>query len=370
MARAWLVLKDGTTYEGTSFGYSPKNGAEGEVVFNTGMAGYPETLTDPSYRGQILVTTYPLQGTYGIPDWNAVSVDGVRENFESDDIHVTGLVVSEYQDTPSHYTETKSLGQWLKEHRVPAISGIDTRSIVQKIRETGAMPGKIYVGKLPSKAVQQKWTRNTDKEDLVAQVSTKEVIEYGSGKIRICLPDTGVKLNIIRNLLKYDTTVIRIPHDYPFMAKRAEGALRFDALFIPNGPGNPEMNTALIKEVRKALDEKVPTFGICLGNQILSLAGGAKTGKLPYGHRGQNQPCMDVDTGKCIVTSQNHGFAVQEKSLTKNIKPWFINLHDNSIEGVQFTDRPARAVQFHPESFPGPEDANYLFKDFIDSLKK
>lgn len=370
MSRAWLVLKDGTTYEGTSFGYSPKDGVEGEVVFNTGMAGYPETLTDPSYRGQILVTTYPLQGTYGIPDWNAVSAFGLREHFESDAIHVTGLVVSEYQETPSHFTEKQSLGDWLKEHNVPAISGIDTRAIVQKIRETGAMPGKIYVGKLPGKAAEQKWVRDTDKEDLVAEVSTKEVTEYGSGSIRICLPDTGVKLNIIRNLLTFDTTVIRVPSDYPFMKERSAGTLQFDALFLPNGPGNPAMNTQLIKEVAKALEAKLPIFGICLGNQILSLAGGAKTAKLPYGHRGQNQPCMDVDTKHCIVTSQNHGFAVQEKTLPKNIKPWFINLHDGSIEGVQFTDRPARAVQFHPESFPGPEDAQYLFQTFIDSLAK
>lgn len=370
MTRAWLVLKDGTTYEGHSFGYSKNDGVEGEVVFNTGMAGYPETLTDPSYRGQILVTTYPLQGTYGIPDWNAISVHGIREHFESDAIHVTGLIVSEYQDTPSHFTKQQSLGAWLAEHKVPAIAGIDTRAIVKKIRETGPMPGKIFVGTLPKKVATRTWTRNTDTEDLVGEVSTKDVIEYGSGKIRICLPDTGVKLNIIRNLLTFDTTIIRVPAEYPFMKQRAAGRLQFDALFLPNGPGNPALNKKLIAQVRLALDEKLPIFGICLGNQILALAGGAKTAKLPYGHRGQNQPCIDVDTGHCIVTSQNHGFAVQEKSLPKNIKPWFKNLHDQSIEGVQFTDRPARAVQFHPESFPGPEDAQYLFKTFIDSLTK
>lgn len=370
MSRAFLVLEDGTTYEGTGFGYSPKEGVEGEVVFNTGMAGYPETLTDPSYRGQILVTTYPLQGTYGIPDWDAVSVHGIREHFESDNIRITGLIVSEYQMTPSHFTNTKTLSDFLKAHKVPAVSGIDTRTLVKKIREEGVMKGKIYVGKLPSTAVQKKFVRDTDTEDLVAEVSTKKVTEYGNGKIRICLPDTGVKLNIIRSLLAFDTTIIRVPYDYAFMEERAAGALHFDALFIPNGPGNPEMNVALIKEVRKALDAKLPIFGICLGNQILALAGGCKTAKLKYGHRGQNQPCMDVDTGRCIVTSQNHGFAVVEKSMPKNIKPWFVNLHDNSNEGIQFTDRPARAVQFHPESDPGPEDAHYLFKTFIDSLKK
>jgi carbamoyl-phosphate synthase small subunit len=374
MSRAYLVLADGTTFEGTSFGYSPNKNAqhevEGEVVFNTGMAGYPETLTDPSYRGQILVTTYPLQGTYGIPDWDAISVDGLREHFESDYVHVTGLVVSEYQETPSHHNISQTLSEFLIDRKVPAISGIDTRAIVKKIREKGAMPGKIYVGKLPSVALQKKFTRNTDLEDLVSQVSIKKVTEYGNGKIRIVLPDTGVKLNIIRNLLKFDTTIIRVPHDFEFMRERAKGALQFDAVFLPNGPGNPAMNKKLIKEVALALEAKLPIFGICLGNQILALAGKAKTKKLLFGHRGQNQPCMEVKTGRCLITSQNHGFAVEEKSLPKNIKPWFVNLHDQSIEGIEYTDRPARSVQFHPESFPGPTDSEYLFVEFIDSLKK
>ncbi|MFT5036588.1 MAG: carbamoyl-phosphate synthase small subunit [Candidatus Azotimanducaceae bacterium] len=367
MSQAYLVLSDGTTYTGHSFGYSPKNGVEGEVVFNTGMAGYPETFTDPSYRGQILVTTYPLIGTYGIPDWDAVSQYGLKEYFESDAVHITGLIVSEYQNTPSHHTSTQSLSEFLTTHKVPAISGIDTRAIVKKIREKGVMGGKIYVGKLPPKATQMKFVRDTDTEDLVSQVSIQEVTEYGTGKIRICLPDTGVKLNIIRNLLSFDTTIIRVPYDYPFMAAREKGELSFDALFLPNGPGNPKMNTKLIAEVKKALDAKIHIFGICLGNQILALAGGCTTSKLPYGHRGVNQPCMDADTGHCIITSQNHGFAVDDK-LPKGIKPWFTNLHDGSIEGIQFVNKKARAVQFHPESFPGPDDAQYLFKTFIDSI--
>ena len=373
MSRAYLVLKDGTTYEGTSFGYSPEKKdqyeVEGEVVFNTGMAGYPETLTDPSYRGQILVTTYPLQGTYGIPDWNTISEAGLREHFESDDVHVTGLVVSEYQKIPSHHTKYQTLSEFLIDRKVPAISGIDTRAIVKKIREKGAMLGKIYVGELPSEARQRNFTRNTDLEDLVSQVSIKKVAEYGNGKLRIVLPDTGVKLNIIRNLLKFDTTIIRVPHNYEFMKERAQGALPFDALFLPNGPGNPAINKKLINQVSLALEAKLPIFGICLGNQILALAGGAKTSKLLFGHRGQNQPCMEIQTGHCLITSQNHGFAVQKKSLPKNIKPWFVNLHDHSIEGIKYTDRPARSVQFHPESYPGPTDSEYLFSEFISSLK-
>lgn len=368
MSRAYLALSDGTIYEGQSFGFSPKNGVEGEVVFNTGMTGYPETLTDPSYRGQILVATYPLVGTYGIPDWNAVSVDGLREHFESDAVQVTGLIVSQYQPVPSHHTSVQTLSAFLKFHKVPAVSGIDTRAIVKKIREKGVMGGKIYIGRLPSKTALARFTRNTDKEDLVGEVSIKQIVEYGKGKLRICLPDTGVKLNIMRSLLTFDTTIIRVPYDYPFMKEKGEGTLDFHALFIPNGPGNPQMNTKLIAEVREALKENVPIFGICLGNQILALAGGCKTSKLHYGHRGQNQPCRDQNTKQCIITSQNHGFAVDEKSLPKNIKPWFVNLHDGSIEGIQFTNKPARAVQFHPEHTPGPTDASYLFEEFINSL--
>ena len=371
MTRAYLVLEDGTTYQGTSFGYSKTEagGQDGEVVFNTGMAGYPETLTDPSYRGQILVSTFPLVGNYGIPDFDAMDEHGLRAFFESDDVHVRGLIVGEHQEQPSHHTVLQELGTWLSDHKVPAISGIDTRALTQKIRESGVMKGKIFVGSVPKSKAAKTFSYDTDKEDLVAEVSTEDVVTYGTGKKRICLVDTGCKFNIIRSLLKFDTTVIRVPHDYPFMKAKQRGEIEFDALFIPNGPGNPEMNKKLIKEIRKALNAKINMFGICLGNQLLSLAGGCKTKKLKYGHRGQNQPCEDVLKNHCIVTSQNHGFAVQEDSMPKNIKPWFKNLHDDSIEGMQFTDRPARAVQFHPESYPGPNDARYLFADFIKTIK-
>ena len=371
MEKAFLVLEDGTTYEGTSFGFSktPTVGQSGEVVFNTGMAGYPETLTDPSYRGQILIATYPLLGNYGIPDWDAVDRYGIREHFESDDVHIRGLVVSEYAEEPSHYQNTQTLSQFLKDHKVPAISGIDTRSLTKKIREHGVMKGKIFVRKMPNTKAAKEFTYDTDKEDLVAEVSTKKVTEYGRGKKRICLVDTGVKHNIIRSLLEYDTTVIRVPHNYPFMSGLATGTIKFDALFIPNGPGNPAINKKLIAEIRKALKAKKNIFGICLGNQLISLAGGCKTKKLKYGHRSVNQPCMDLTTNHCIITSQNHGFAVQDASMPPNIKPWFVNLNDNSNEGIYYTDRPARAVQFHPESWPGPVDAHYLFADFVNSIK-
>lgn len=371
MTKAFLVLEDGTTYEGTSFGYSHTNegGQDGEVVFNTGMAGYPETLTDPSYRGQILVTTYPLLGNYGIPSWDAVCEYGIRKYFESDGVHIRGLIVSEHAEEPSHYQNTQTLGAFLTTHKVPAIAGIDTRALTKKIREHGVMKGKIFIGKVPNTNAAKTFAYDTDTEDLVAEVSTKEVSVYGSGKKRICLVDTGVKHNIIRSLLELDTTVIRVPHDYPFMEERENGNLEFDALFIPNGPGNPAINKRLIAEIKKALEAKINTFGICLGNQLVSLAGGCTTKKLKYGHRSVNQPCMDLTTNHCIVTSQNHGFAVQDDSMPKNIKPWFVNLNDQSNEGIYYTDRPARAVQFHPESWPGPVDAHYLFADFVNSIK-
>jgi carbamoyl-phosphate synthase small subunit len=370
MSTAYLVLEDGTTFEGTSFGYTKTNpaGQEGEVVFNTGMTGYPETLTDPSYRGQILTMTSPLIGNYGIPNWNAVSASGLRTHFESDAVHVRGLIIGENQIAPSHHQNTQTLSAFLIHHKIPAISGIDTRELTKKIRETGVMKGKIFIGTIPKTKRAQSFLYDTDVEDLVSEVSTKKVITYGTGKKRICLVDTGCKFNIIRNLLQFDTTVIRVPHDYPFMDKLAEGTFAFDALFIPNGPGNPAMNKKLIAEIKKALDANVNTFGICLGNQLLALAGGCKTKKLKYGHRGQNQPCMDTTTKHSIITSQNHGFAVQNDSMPKNIKPWFINVHDNSNEGIRFTNKQARAVQFHPESFPGPVDAQYLFAEFVNSI--
>jgi len=219
MTRAYLVLQDGTTYEGTSFGYSKTNlgGQDGEVVFNTGMTGYPETLTDPSYRGQILVTTYPLLGNYGIPNWDAVDSYGLRTYFESDGVHVKGLIVGEHQDYPSHHQNSSPLGEFLIRHKVPAISGIDTRSLTKKIREQGVMKGKIFIGNVPKTSAAKTFNYDTDKEDLVCEVSTPTVSEYGNGKKRICLVDTGCKFNIIRKLLSFDTTVIRVPHDYLFM---------------------------------------------------------------------------------------------------------------------------------------------------------
>jgi len=358
---AHLILSDGTIFSGKSFGYI--GNTDGEVVFNTGMVGYPETLSDPSYRGQILVTTYPMQGNYGIPNFENFDEYNLRKYFESDGVHIRALIVSDYSYDHSHFEAKTSLGEFLNKNKVPAITGIDTRALTKKLREHGVMLGRIIIGEMNSKDEKIKIT-DPNTLNLVEEVSTKEIITYGKGKKKICLVDTGVKFNIIRNLLNFDTTVIRVPYNYPFM----DGSIKFDALFLTNGPGDPEKNIKTIEETQKALKSKIPIFGICLGNQIIALASGAKTYKLKYGHRGQNQPCMDVFSGKCIITSQNHGFAVDKKTLPKNIKVWFENANDKTNEGICYSNKNIRSVQFHPESYPGPEDAKYLFEEFVNSF--
>lgn len=362
MQTAHLILSDGTVFTGKSFGSDTNQ--DGEVVFNTGMAGYPQTLTDPSYRGQILVSTYPLQGNYGVPKWDEVDEFELRTHFESDEIHIRGLIVTDYSENYHHWEAEKSLGDWLKENNVPAITGIDTRALTKKLRDKGVMLGKILIQEEVPTLSDVKNLLDPNDGDLVAEVSTPEIKVYGTGKKKICLVDTGVKNNIIRNLLQFDTTVYRVPHNHLFMDEGFE----YDALFLSNGPGNPEKNAILIDQVKKAIDADVTIFGICLGNQIISLASGAKTYKLKYGHRGQNQPCIDVNTGKCIITSQNHGFAVDESSLPDGVEMWFKNANDGTNEGVQYKNKNIRSVQFHPESTPGPEDAKYLFAEFISQI--
>lgn len=362
MKKAFLILSDGTIFEGTSFG--AETSTDGEVVFNTGMTGYPQTFSDPSYRGQILCLTYPLQGNYGMPDFEAQDEFGMKAHYESEGVHIRALIVSSYSEDYNHYQAKQSLGAFLKEHNIPAIQGIDTRTLTKKIREHGVMLGKIVISEEVPDPTVAAAIQDPNDLDLVGEVSIKEVITYGTGKKRICLVDTGEKNNILRCLLHLDTTVIRVPYDYPFM----DGSLEFDGLFFSNGPGDPDKNEKTIAQAKKALDANVKIFGICLGNQILALAAGGKTYKLKYGHRGQNQPCINIKTGKCMITSQNHGFAVDADSLPDTVKTWFTNANDGTNEGMYFTDKPVKSVQFHPESTPGPEDASYLFKEFVDSL--
>ena len=356
-----LVLEDGTIYAGTSFG-APTS-VLGEAVFNTGMMGYPETLTDPSYEGQLLTFTYPLMGNYGVP--GATTTDNLEDHFESPRIHTSGIIVSEYSENYSHWQAKKSLGSWLKENNIPGITGIDTRALTQHLRTYGAMLGKIVIGgKDPGKF------HDPNKDNLVAQVGVKEVVHYKTTKAKgkpktIVLLDCGIKNNSIRNFLNRGANIIRVPWNYDFIAK----GIDCDGLFISNGPGDPMLIKETYAIVKKALDAKLPTFGICLGNQLMSIAAGAKTYKLKFGHRSQNQPCMDLDTKRCYITTQNHGFAVDPKTLPKkNWSVWFENVNDGTVEGVRHNTLPFFAVQFHPESTPGPLDTEFLFDKFMKVL--
>ncbi len=350
---AKLILEDGTVFTGNSFGF--EGSVAGEVVFNTSMTGYPESLTDPSYAGQILVATYPLIGNYGVPE--AVMSNGLPDYFESGRIQVTALIVSDYSEQYSHWSAKQSLGNWLKEHKIPGLSGIDTRELTKIIREKGAMMGKIVFGNNDLEFL------DPNSENLVAKVSTNKVITYGDGSTRILLVDCGVKYNIIRHFLKRDTTVIRVPWDYDYSQEN------YDGLFISNGPGNPKMCETTISHLSESLKGEIPIFGICLGNQLLALASGADTYKLKYGHRSHNQPVLQCGTNKALITSQNHGFAIDNHSLSDEWEPFFVNLNDGTNEGIRHKKKPVFSVQFHPEASSGPTDSEYLFDDFLKVVR-
>ncbi len=350
-----LILEDGHEFQGFSFG--AERSVSGEVVFNTGMVGYPEALTDPSYKGQILTLTYPLIGNYGVPG-KEMDQHGLPLHFESDGIHAQGLIISDYSQEYSHWNAKKSLADWLKEEGIPGICGIDTRRLTKVLREKGAMLGKIVFGD------EDVALFDPNAIDIVKDVTVKQPITYNqNGKKRIVLIDCGVKYNIIRNLIKRDLCVIRVPHDHDFLL------LEFDGLFISNGPGDPKMCTKTIDNVRKAMLQDKPIFGICLGSQILALAAGGNTYKLKYGHRSHNQPCTLTNTKRCFITTQNHGFAVDMKSLSDEWEELFINANDGTNEGLRHKTKPFFAVQFHPESTPGPQDTEFLFDAFVRALK-
>lgn len=357
-----LVLQDGTELIGTSFGFFPQTDVDGEVVFNTGMAGYPESLTDPSYRGQILVFTYPLIGNYGVP--SEVTSDGLSEYLESQKIHVRGVIVSEAPEEFSHWQGETILGDWLKKHRIPGIMGIDTRALTQKLREKGVMLGKIVA---LDKRFSKEWRFEApDLGNLVAEVSTKQkkVFTPPSFKKTIVAYDCGMKDNIVRSFLQRGVRVIRVPWDFPLENIQE----KYEGVFVSNGPGDPKMATDTIRNMQEAMKRDIPTFGICLGHQLMALAIGGDTYKLKYGHRSVNQPCIDLKTQRCVITSQNHGFAVDMKKLPKDWEPWFVNANDGTNEGIRHKKKPFFSVQFHPEACAGPTDTAYLFDEFIQCL--
>jgi len=339
-----LILEDGTKFNGQSFGY--EKSVAGEVVFSTGMVGYPESLTDPSYLGQILIFTYPLIGNYGVPE---------KHYWESDGIKVQGLIVSDYIDTPSHVQSKMTLSKWLTEEKIPALEVKDTRFLAQKIRSQGVLLGKIQIGR-------QIDFYDPNKENLVASASVKKVTIQGTGSKTILLIDCGAKRNITRCLLAKGVKIITVPWNYdPFSQN-----LHFDGIIISNGPGNPKMITETIENVKKALVKKIPILGICLGNQILALAAGGDTYKLKFGHRSQNQPCILSGSKRCFITTQNHGFTAGK--IPNGFKEWFVNANDGTNEGMIHEKYPFMSVQFHPEANPGPTDTEWIFDQFLNLI--
>ena len=386
MRNVTLILDDGSRFHGKSFGYEKP--VAGEVVFNTAMTGYPESLTDPSYAGQLMTLTYPLVGNYGVPPFT-IEPNGLATFMESERIHAEAIIVSDYSEDFSHWNAVESLADWLKREQVPGITGIDTRELTKVLREHGVMMGRIVFDDVENEIDNSQLTiDNYEDVNYVDRVSCKEIIVY-TGKEsplhfpittptaqlncqlstvncqlkRVVLLDCGVKSNILRCLLKRDVEVIRVPWDYDY------NELEFDGLFISNGPGDPDTCDAAVQNIRRAMkNEKLPIFGICMGNQLLSKAGGAKIYKLKYGHRSHNQPVRMVGTERCFITSQNHGYAADNTTLTEDWEPLFINMNDGSNEGIRHKRNPWFSAQFHPEAASGPTDTEFLFDEFVKLL--
>ena len=375
---AILCLADGTEYRGFSFGY-PRS-TTGEMVFCTAMTGYPESLTDPSYCGQILVATHPMMGNYGVPG-DERDAYGLSRHFESDHIQCAALVATDYSASYSHADACRSLGEWLYDERIPALFGIDTRALTKKLRDEGAMPGTIVFDDSPvpppfhdenrrTKQEQSKFVCSTLQGEgraelnLVARVSTKQVQEYGHGRLKVLLVDCGVKNNILRLLLERGVSVRRVPWDHDFTHDD------YDGLFISNGPGDPADCIPTIQHLRAALADDRPIMGICLGNQLLALAAGARTYKMKFGHRGHNQTVRQPGTHRCFVTAQNHGYAIDPTTLPDDWECLFENLNDGTNEGIRHKQKPFFSTQFHPEASSGPVDTMELFDQFIENMKQ
>lgn len=358
MSKARIILEDGTEFEGRSFGC--ERSVSGEVVFNTAMTGYPESLTDPSYVGQILVMTYPLVGNYGVPE-RAVDNQGLSLYMESEKIHAKALVVFDYSRSYSHWNARESLHQWLESEKIPGIYDIDTRALTKLLREKGSMKGKLVVAGDDPALIP---FTDPNRMNLVERVSCQEVITYrgNPGSKKVVLIDCGVKHNIIRCLLQRGVTVVRVPWDYDFRK------LEYDGVFISNGPGDPNMCIPTIAFLKQALEGEKPVCGICMGHQLLGLAAGGKVYKMKYGHRGHNQPVRDEDTGMCHITSQNHGYTLDPDSLGKEWVPLYTNLNDGTNEGIRHRTKPFFSSQFHPEAASGPTDTVPIFDKFTKIL--
>ena len=358
MRNVTLVLSDGTKFHGKSFGYDAP--VAGEVVFNTAMMCYPESLTDPSYAGQLLTMTFPLVGNYGVPPFS-IEANGIPTFMESDKIYASAIIVSDYTEQYSHWNAVESLGDWLKREHVPGITDIDTRELTKVLREHGVMMGKILFDDEPENIPEA----NYEGVNFVDLVSTKEIIHYneGAGK-KVILVDCGVKANIIRSLVNRGVEVIRVPWNYDYTS------MDYDGLFLANGPGDPDMCIEAVNVIRKQMSiSKKPICGICMGNQLLSKAAGATIYKLKYGHRGHNQPVRMVGTNKCYITSQNHGYAVDASTLDKDWTELFVNMNDGSNEGIRHVENPWFTSQFHPEACSGPVDTYFMFDKFVETLR-
>ena len=357
MRNVTLVLQDGTKFHGKSFGYDAP--VAGEVVFNTAMMGYPESLTDPSYAGQLVTLTFPLVGNYGVPPFT-FGPEGLPTFMESDHIHASAIIVSDYSEQYSHWNASESLAQWLKREHIPGITGVDTRELTKVLREHGVMMGQIIFDDDPTDIPEAQY----EGVNFVDRVSCKDIIRYneGAGK-RVVLVDCGVKANIIRNLIERGLEVVRVPWNYDYTG------MDFDGLFLGNGPGDPDLCQDAVNILRQQMSKsRKPICGICMGNQLMAKAGGASIYKLKYGHRSHNQPVRMVGTEKCYVTSQNHGYAVDASTLDKDWSELFVNMNDGSNEGVQHNTNPWFTSQFHPEACSGPVDTLFMFDRFVEKL--